>query len=184
MKKTNKKDSLNLLFSSLLIVGYIICSYFFLTMGESTDFAIYIQLAVFAVFGLILFYATRVGEGKPVVRFSLWTLILVVLPSLYAILAQLISVLPLHQEIANLGTDTPLTYSPIFILACVALGYGIPYTFLSGFEIESVEESKEESTDDECHCCDCEETEECHCCECEDNAEESSETPCEESTEE
>ena len=155
MNKPNKKDTLNLIFSALLILGYVVCSYFFLTFSETNaDLAPYIKAFVFTVFGLIIFYATRVGEGKPVKRFSLWTLIVLDIPAFYAILAQLIPGMPLHQQIAYLDGATALPYSPIFILACVALGYGIPYTFLSGFEAK---DEAEEGIDE---CC-------CECCECE-----------------
>lgn len=147
MKKTNKRDSLNLLFSSLLVVGYIVCSYFFLTMAATTPLAPYINALVFVVFGLIVFYATRVGEGKVVKRFSLWTLILLDIPSLYIVIAQLVPAMPLHTQIANLGGLTTLEYSPLFILAAVALGYGIPYTFISGFEAEAVDNGTDPEND-------------------------------------
>lgn len=136
MKKTDKKDTLNLIFSAFLIIGFIVCSYFFLTMSAAKpELAPYINTLVFTAFGLILFYATRVGEGKPVKRFSLWTLIILDLPALYAILAHFIEDLPLHRQIAFLDGTTALPYSPLFIMACLALGYGIPYTFLSGYEL-------------------------------------------------
>ncbi len=156
MNKPNKKDSLNLVFSAFLILGYIVCSYFFLTLADSnTDLGPYIKTLVFVMFGLIIFYATRVGEGKPVKRFSLWTLLVLDIPALYAILAQLVPAMPLHQQIAYLDGTAALSYSPLFILACVALGYGIPYTFLSGFE--TIEE--EETEDECCECCEEEEDE-------------------------
>lgn len=140
MKKPNKKDTLNLVFSAFLIIGFIVCSYFFLTMTSAKpDLAPYINTLVFTVFGLILFYATRVGEGKAVKRFSLWTLVLLDLPALYAILAYNIEALPLHNQLAFLDGTTALPYSPLFIFACVALGYGIPYTFLSGYELKESE---------------------------------------------
>lgn len=136
MNKPNKRDGLNLIFSAILILGYIVCSYFFLTMASGLNaVAPYLNILIFAVFGLIVFYATRVGEGKPVKRFSLATLLILDVPALYAIIAYLVPAMPLHTAIANLGGTTPLQYSPLFILACVALGYGIPYTFLSGFEM-------------------------------------------------
>lgn len=148
MNKPNKKDTLNLVFSAILILGYIVCSYFFLTMAESKpDLAPFIKTLVFVMFGLIVFYATRVGEGKPVKRFSLWTLIVLDIPALYVIIAQLVPAMPLHQQIAYLDGTAALSYSPMFILACIALGYGIPYTFLSGFEAtdeESAETEEEE----------------------------------------
>ena len=96
MKKNNKRDTLNLIFSAFLILGFIVCSYFFLTMSAAKpELAPYINTLVFVVFGLIIFYATRVGEGKPVKRFSLWTLIILDIPALYAVLAQFIKELPL-----------------------------------------------------------------------------------------
>ncbi|MBQ9742349.1 MAG: hypothetical protein IJV88_01575 [Ruminococcus sp.] len=141
MNKPNKRDSLNLIFSAFLILGYIVCAYFFLNMtATATEIAPYVNTVVFAVFGLVLFYATRVGEGRPVKRFSIGTLIIIVIPALYAILAQLIPELPLHNAIANLGGTTPVDYSPLFILACIALGYGLPYTFFSGFEMAEEED--------------------------------------------
>ena len=141
MKKPNKRDTLNLVFSAFLIVCFIVCSYFFLTMAASRpELAPYINTMVFVVFGLIIFYATRVGEGKPVKRFSLWTLVILVLPSLYAILANFMDKLPLHNQIVYLEETTALPYSPLFIMACIALGYGIPYTFLSGYELKDSED--------------------------------------------
>lgn len=149
MNKPNKRDGLNLIFSALLILGYITCSYFFLTLAEGISaLAPYLNILIFTVFGLIIFYATRVGEGKPVKRFSLATLLILDIPALYAILAQLIPALPLHTAIANLGGTTTLQYSPLFILACVALGYGIPYTFLSGFEMAEEKAFLAEETED------------------------------------
>lgn len=150
MNKPNKRDGLNLVFSAFLILGYIVCSYFFLTMAATAGGAgPYLNALIFTMFGLVIFYATRVGEGKPVKRFSLATLLIVDIPALYAILAQLIPALPLHTAIANLGGTTPLQFSPLFVLACVALGYGIPYTFLSGFEMaqdtDEVQTAEEES---------------------------------------
>lgn len=181
MKKTGKKDTLNLIFSAFLILGYIICSYFFLSMGATTEFAIYIQLAVFTIFGLVLFYATRVGEGKPVKRFSLWTLIIVVVPAIYAIVATLVPQVPLHNQIANLGAETALAYSPLFILACVALGYGLPYTFFSGFEMEAEETAVEEACT--CECCEEKAEEACTCGCCEETAEETAEEAAEDTAE-
>lgn len=152
MNKPSKRDGLNLIFSAFLILGYIVCAYFFLTMSATIGGAApYLNALIFTVFGLIIFYATRVSEGKPVKRFSLATLLILDVPALYVILAQLIPALPLHTAIANLGGTTPLDFSPLFILACVALGYGIPYTFLSGFEIveekTAVTEEAEEETE-------------------------------------
>lgn len=147
MNKPNKRDGLNLIFSAGLIALYIVCSYFFLTLANGSNaLAPYLNILIFTMFGLVVFYATRVGEGKPVKRFSLATLLILDIPALYAILAQLIPSLPLHTAIANLGGTAPLEYSPLFILACVALGYGIPYTFLSGFEMvgEKAETTEEE----------------------------------------
>ena len=144
MKKPNKRDTINLVFSAFLIVGYIVCAYFFLTMSATKpELEPYINTMVFVVFGLIIFYATRVGEGKPTKRFSLWTLLILDLPALYAILACFMDKLPLHEQIVNLESTTALPYSPLFIMACVALGYGIPYTFLSGYEMKEDEEETE-----------------------------------------
>jgi len=128
-KKNSARDNLNLFFSAFLVVAYIVCSYFFMnfasTLGGVAQAAI--TAVVFVVFGLLLFYATRVGDGISVVRFSVITLVLLDLPALYVILASMFTVLPLNQFV----TANPM----ITYMAAVALGYGIPYTFISGFEI-------------------------------------------------
>jgi len=126
-----KKDISGLIFSAFLIIAYVVCSYFFMgiikdsTKMDDTLKGI-LTAAVFAVFGLILFYATRVGDGKQVKRFSLATLIILDLPALYIIIAS-----------AAPGLPFPLTlegHNELVLLAAIALGYGIPYTFLSGYE--------------------------------------------------
>ena len=142
MQKPSKRETINLVLSAFLILGYIVCTYFFLTMAATAPaLEPYIQVLVFLVFGLVVFYATRIGDGKQVKRFSLATLIILDIPALYVIIASFVPEMPLHNFIANLGGTTTLTYSPMLILACVALGYGIPYTFLSGYEQKSEEEN-------------------------------------------
>ena len=137
-KKNSTRDNMNLFFSAFLIVAYLVCAYFFASSASVLKGSLQALVygAIFAVFGALLFYATRVGDGKPVKRFSFLTLILMVLPSLYAILAFAFPVIPLH---------TFLVANPTTVyLAGVAFGYGIPYTFISGFELveeEFVEEA-------------------------------------------
>lgn len=138
MKKSSR-EKLNLFFSAFLVLGFIICAYFFMeltsTMANHT-LASVINIAVAILFGLIVFYATRVGEGKPVKRFSPIVLCVLVVPTLFVIVASLAEAFPLHEEIAK--------HSEVIMLAGVAFGYGVPYTFLSGFElIEEVEEVDE-----------------------------------------
>lgn len=149
MKKTdNKRNKINIIFSSFLVIGYIVCTYFFSTLASQVGGTLgaVIQALILAVFGLLLFYATRVGEGRQVRRFSLAVLLLVVVPSLYIILAGLIDGLPLHNLVAPATTLMGDLAAPriIFSLACVALGYGIPYTFFSGYEIKAEEELEEQ----------------------------------------
>lgn len=141
--KKKRKDTSNLIFSAFLITAFVICSYFFNGMIQdsinlNTVWKTLFQLLIFLIFGLLLFYATRIGDGKQVKRFSLSTLILMDLPALYIIVASVWSVLPFHTEIAQC--------TPIMYLAAVVLGYGIPYTFLSGYEQELPAE--EENPDD------------------------------------
>lgn len=135
MKKSSR-DKLNLFFSAFLVIGYIICSYFFmaLTSSVSTGMANLIQVVVFVLFGLLIFYATRVGDGIPVKRFSPIVLCVLDVPALFIIIASLAPAFPLHAALSS---------QPVVMLfACIALGYGIPYAFLSGFEmVEAVEES-------------------------------------------
>ncbi len=146
MKKPNKKDTLNLFFSAFLVLAFIICAHFFtqFTSTLSTTASAIISTLLYVVFGLLLFYATRVGDGKAVKRFSAITLIIMVLPSLYIIIASFATGMPLNSVFAS---DTPGTVSVIGALAGVALGYGIPYTFLSGFEVPV--ENDDEALEDE-----------------------------------
>ena len=141
-KKISKRENVNLFFSAFLMLAYIVCGYFFAEFanslgGETAKAAV--TAAILAIFGLLVFYATRVGEGKAVKRFSIITLLLLDLPALYIILASIFSVIPLHEQIAKAQI--------VAYMAAIALGYGIPYTFLSGFE--TVPEEAEEEVDEE-----------------------------------
>lgn len=148
MKKNNSThEKVNLFFSAFLIIAYIICGYFFVSFAnaqQSEAVKHIIMVAIFAVFGLLVFYATRVGEKKIVTRFSLATFIVLDLPTLYIILASFIEPLPFHAPIVETGNGA------IALMAAVALGYGIPYTFISGFETVTKEElNKTEEKDSE-----------------------------------
>lgn len=131
----NKRDTVNLLFSAFLIIAYIICGYFFSGFASTLTQPMQsiVMALIYLVFGLLVFYATRVGEGKAVKRFSLLTLIVLDLPALYIIVASLAPGLPLHDVLSAASASVIVT------LACVGLGYGIPYTFLSGFELVTEE---------------------------------------------
>ena len=134
MKKPDKRETVNLFFSAFLIIAFIVCAHFFTQFTSTLDATVgsIVSIALYVVFGLLLFYATRVGDGKAIKRFSIVTLIVLVIPSLYIIIAAIAPGLPLHDIFAakNGGLNVIVT------LACVALGYGVPYTFLSGFEVE------------------------------------------------
>lgn len=133
MNKPKKKDIMNLFFSAFLIIGFVVCAYFLLglikdSFQDNAAAQTICKGMIFALFGAILFYATRVGDGKQVWRFSAASLILVVIPSLYILLAPVIPGMPLGTELAS--------RPEIIALAGVAFGYGIPYTFLSGYELD------------------------------------------------
>ena len=158
MKNPNSKSNkINIIFSSFLVIGYIICTYFFSSIASQVTgtWGSVIQILIMVIFGLLLFYATRVGEGKQVKRFSLAVLLLIDIPDLYIILAALVPALPLHNLIVpqnatlammGVGSSGP---SIILMLACVALGYGIPYTFFAGYEMkEEGEEEAEEKAEE------------------------------------
>lgn len=130
MRKTTKRDNINLLISAFLVIVYMVFAYFFSSfVGTTVDATVggVINTAIYLVFGLILFYATRVGDGKQLIRFSIPTLILIDLPAIYIIAAYFAVGLPFHTELAANST--------VVMLAAAALGYAIPYTFLSGFEL-------------------------------------------------
>ena len=140
MKNRNK---VNQVFSAFLVIGYVICAYFFSTLAAQVSGVggTLIQILLLVIFGLLLFYATRVGEGRQVKRFSLAVLLLIDIPALFIILAGIITGFPFHSAIAAAqGVTAP---SIIMTLACIALGYGIPYTFFSGYEIAEDEEEAE-----------------------------------------
>jgi len=156
--KKSMRNRINLIFSSFLVIGFIVCSYFFSTMANQLGGwkGALVQALILFVFGLLLFYATRVGEGKQVRRFSLEVLILVVLPCAYILAASFVDVLPLHEQIASvpgltIGAEEggTTTMSILTMLAAVGIGYAIPYTFFSGYEIkvdnEEAEETEEEA---------------------------------------
>ena len=125
----SSREKLNLFFSSFLVIGFVVCTYFFMSLATKVALpkANLIKVAVFALFGLIVFYATRVGEGVAVKRFSPIILCVLDIPALYIILATLVTKLPLHNAL--------VAVPEMLLVAAVALGYGIPYTFLSGFEL-------------------------------------------------
>lgn len=146
-----KQDISGLFFSAFLIIAFVICSYFFVglikgstSMGETVQM-LFVDL-VFLLFGLILFYATRIGDGKQVKRFSLAALLLLDLPAVYIILASAAPGIPCPFDLVK--------YSEVVYLASAALGYGIPYTFLSGYELEipndeKAEKGKNDNSEDE-----------------------------------
>lgn len=144
MKKNNKKDTINLFFSAFLVTAYVICSFFFSQIAATMSpvLSSIVNVLIYSVFGLILFYATRVGEGKQVMRFSPMTLVFLVIPAFYIILAYLIPAMPFGVQIVE--------NSLIVAVASVAFGYGLPYTFLSGYELAQEEadtEANEEQTE-------------------------------------
>lgn len=166
MKNLESKSSkLNIIFSSFLVIGYIICAYFFSTLANqlSGKAGFLVRILILVVFGLLLFYATRVGEGKQVRRFSPWVLVLIDIPALYIILASLIPTFPfsaainpeLAQQVSEASqlaaqgaASTAINVgapSVILLMACVALGYGLPYTFFSGYEIKEEDEAEQEA---------------------------------------
>ena len=138
MKKNNKRDTINLFFSAFLVTAYVICSFFFSQLASTMNpnMSGIINVLIYSVFGVILFYATRVGEGKQVLRFSPMTLVFLVLPTFYIILAYLIPAMPFGSAIAENAL--------IMTVAAVAFGYGLPYTFVSGYEIAPEEEEQQE----------------------------------------
>ncbi len=140
MKKKTKNEFWNLIFSAFLVAAFLVCSYFFIgivndSFAHEQSKKIFFTGLIFAIFGLILFYSTRVGDGKQVWRFSLAALVLMVLPSLYVMIASVSCGLPLHEQISS--------RSEVVNIAAVIFGYGIPYTFLSGYEL-APEKKKEQ----------------------------------------
>lgn len=135
-KKTKKKWDANQLLSAFLVIAYIVCMFFLeqvISTLENSTLRLTLIVLMCVVFGLLLFYATRVGDGKQIMRFSLSVLILMVLPGLYIVLCTFIPAMPLASQL--------MQSSIVPILGFVMLGYGIPYTFTSGYERE-IEETE------------------------------------------
>ena len=137
----NKKSTINLILSAFLVTAFVVCTYFFSTIGLTGNSQKVCNILITVVFGFVLFYATRVGEGKAVFRFSLPTLIILDIPVIYILLTSLATGLPLSEFLG--ASDI------VVRLAGVSLGYGIPYTFLSGFEIQEEEADENEEEKDE-----------------------------------
>lgn len=142
MKDKKNKNTSNLIFSAFLVIAFVICAYFFsgivtTSTGMNDTVKTLLMALIFVIFGLFLFYATRIGDGRQVKRFSLATLIIMDIPALYIIIASAAQGLPFSAQIAECPT--------IIYLAAVTLGYGIPYTFLSGYEQQIDDEEKTEN---------------------------------------
>ena len=153
--KNSTRNKLNLVFSCFLVIGYIICTFFFSSLAKQVGGEVgnLIQSLILVIFGLLLFYATRVGDGKQVKRFSAAVLVLLVLPCAYIIAASFVSALPFHEQLAPVTalaeTGKSAQFQPvIMMLACIGLGYGIPYTFLSGYEISSYDGEADEAAEE------------------------------------
>ena len=151
MKKPDKRETINLFFSAFLMLAFIVCAQFFSQFaaslsanGKLSTVGQLVTVLVYVVFGLLLFYATRVGDGKAVKRFSPLTLLILVIPSLFIIIASVANI-PVISGFVSSNTGT---VSVIVALAGVALGYGIPYTFISGFELKTDDEENEADGDE------------------------------------
>ena len=151
LKKPDKRETINLFFSAFLMLAFIVCAQFFSQFaaslsanGKLSTVGQLVTVLVYVVFGLLLFYATRVGDGKAVKRFSPLTLIILVIPSLFIIIASVANI-PVISGFVSSNTGT---VSVIVALAGVALGYGIPYTFISGFELKTDDEENEADGDE------------------------------------
>ena len=151
LKKPDKRETINLFFSAFLMLAFIVCAQFFSQFaaslsanGKLSTVGQLVTVLVYVVFGLLLFYATRVGDGKAVKRFSPLTLLILVIPSLFIIIASVANI-PVISGFVSSNTGT---VSVIVALAGVALGYGIPYTFISGFELKTDDEENEADGDE------------------------------------
>ena len=143
-RKKSRNEISNLIFSAFLVTAFVVCSSFFMGMIDdrfSQDPAMrsLLMAVIFALFGGLLFYATRVGDGKQVFRFSPATLILMVLPALYVVIAATVGGLPFHEQ---LSANREIAY-----IAGAAFGYGLPYTFLSGYELDRSEAQSADGSD-------------------------------------
>lgn len=145
--KKSKTQTINMVLSAFLVVAYVLCSAFFqnliVTRVKDKNLFYVLYFLILIVFGLLLFYATRCGEGKQVKRFSLPVLLLMVVPGLYIVLAYFAPGLPLNSFIT--GSEM------LSWLGAIMLGYGIPYTFLAGYERDdgdAGEEDKENADED------------------------------------
>ncbi|MCR5636662.1 MAG: hypothetical protein K6F76_05750 [Clostridiales bacterium] len=144
-QKKSMSSKMNLLFSAFLVFAFTICSYFidsFSVNIQNQTLRNALPIILFAVFGLFLFYATRVGDGKPVYRFSFSALLLIVLPGLLVFLAYITEGMPFHEQIVSNGQNMAR------IAAC-AFGYGLPYMFISGFELSVNQDCEAEVIEDE-----------------------------------
>ena len=66
-----KNDVWNLVFSAFLVTAFLICASFFIGMindsfTQDSVKRTLLTALIFVLFGLLLFYATRVGDGRQV----------------------------------------------------------------------------------------------------------------------
>ena len=138
MKKGSKQSAASLFLSVFLVLAYVGCMYFFEMVSKTMltgSAQIALKVLMYVGFGLVLFYATRIGDGKQVKRFSLLVFLFLDLPGAYIVAASFLTGLPLGGEIN--------ASEALQILGYIMLGYGLPYTFLSGFEVLSQEKAEE-----------------------------------------
>ena len=142
MKKPGKRETINLFFSAFLILAFIVCAHFFTQFTANLDAtpAAVINICIYVVFGLLVFYATRVGDGKPVKRFSVVTLVVMVLPSLYILIASVAKFMPLNNLFAgtagSVSVITALTQVRVSrqIMEKGAQENGLSFALISGVQ--------------------------------------------------
>lgn len=129
----------NLVSTVLLILYILLTGVIIKWAGDMTaqasmsgELQLYINFALFVGMGMVLFFATRTGEGKTVYRVNWFSLALILLP-LVALVIVMVLVVSFAVDIALINTIF-MQYMSSFYLALVLLGYCIPYSFISGFE--------------------------------------------------
>ena len=67
MRKPDKKETVNLFFSAFLILAFIVCAHFFTQFTANLDATLgtVINICIYAVFGLLVFYAKESATASP-----------------------------------------------------------------------------------------------------------------------
>ncbi len=102
----------------------------------SYEFTYYIDFALYIGMGLVLFFATRTGDGKTIYRVNWFSIAFILVPVVFLLVNIVLCVSFANQSEFVLGVVSLAfdKYARTLYLVLILFGYAIPYSFISGFE--------------------------------------------------